>query len=462
MRKVAWKDSPEDTPAQSPENGGRHLAWKDPPEVPARKAEVPAQQAPARPVQEPAAPAKQAPVRPAQVPAAVPAREPAPVRELQEPAWVNGEPEHRERKVAWKDPVRKKARKPDRKAQEPEAGERKIAWKEPVQSPAKKNTDRNSTERKKAERKGGEKASAGKQNHGGKQKKPLTVKKKRQILLIAGILFGVIAIAGLSVFVKEWRIYRQGAVYYERLSAFIERDLEPPQTTAAGKEEGTETGDGSGTDAGDGTETGSGSAEAGSTGSRFGKVRGSHLDFTNLRRMNPDVAGWLSVPQISFSGPVVWCGNNTTYLDKAFDWTPSRNGCLFLAADAASDFSLPYQLIYGRNMHNGTMFGKLDRYRKKSFFEKHPTFLLYTPRQDYECAVFSCYRTEDASEVYRMDWKDAGEYAEFLERMKAASAYDTGVDVFPGDKVLTLSTCDSSYSGGKDRFVVHAIMRRIE
>jgi len=46
--------------------------------------------------------------------------------------------------------------------------------------------------------------------------------------------------------------------------------------------------------------------------------------------------------------------------------------------------------------------------------------------------------------------------------MKAASAYDTGVDVFPGDKVLTLSTCDSSYSGGKDRFVVHAIMRRID
>ena len=75
MRKVAWKDSSEDTPAQTPENGERHLAWKDPPEVPARKAEVPAQQAPARPVQEPAAPAKQAPVRPAQVPAAVPARQ---------------------------------------------------------------------------------------------------------------------------------------------------------------------------------------------------------------------------------------------------------------------------------------------------------------------------------------------------------------------------------------------------
>lgn len=440
MRKVAWRDSPAETPAQSPENGERRLAWKDPPEPPAQ---TPAGPASARRLSEEAA--EQVPAQKPEGPAAAagPAQEPAPERELQEPAWVNGEPEHRERKVAWKDPVRKKARKPAQSPREPETGERKLAWKDPPQSNAKNHAERNT-----AGRKTGEKASAGNKNHGGK-KKPLSVKKKRRLLLIAGILFGIIAIAGLSVFVREWRTYREGAAYYQRLSAFIERDLEPPQSTAAGSEGGTEEADGT-------------EGQGGAAGSRFGKVRGSRLDFTNLRRMNPDVAGWISIPQISFSGPVVWCGNNTTYLDKAFDWTPSRNGCLFLAADAASDFSLPYQLIYGRNMHNGTMFGKLDRYRKKSFFQKNPTFLLYTPRQDYECAVFSCYRTEDASEVYRMDWKDAGEYAGFLERMKASSAYDTGVDVFPGDKVLTLSTCGSYYTGGKDRFVVHAIMRRID
>ena len=108
MRKVAWKDSPEDTPAQTPENGERHLAWKDPPEAPARKAEASA------PMVTPV-PAQQAPARLAQEPVPAPAQEQAPVRELQEPAWVNGEPEHRERKVAWKDPVRKKARKPHRK-----------------------------------------------------------------------------------------------------------------------------------------------------------------------------------------------------------------------------------------------------------------------------------------------------------------------------------------------------------
>ena len=385
------------------------------------------------------------------------------------------------RKVAWRD---------DRPAREPEGktardavsgnGERQVAWKDPPIDPNRKRAWKDSpeeTEQKKtgrdhshgtgaAQKHAGQKRADAKhaaqkpadgkhEAHAEKQSRPgHTGKKRRKHLLIAGILFGVIALAGLSVFVKELQAYRKAADYYERLSAFVERDLEPPQSTAAGN--------GAGTESGNGTVDGTGTQSGGTAGSRFGKVRGSRLDFSNLRRMNPDVAGWLSIPQISFSGPVVWCGNNTTYLDKGFDWTESRNGCPFLAADAASDFSLPYSLIYGRNMHNGTMFGNLDRYRKKSFFEKHPTFLLYTPRQDYECAVFSCYKTEDASEVYRMDWKDAGEYSAFLERIKAASVYDTGVNVFPGDKVLTLSTCGSAYTGGKDRFVVHAVMRRVE
>ena len=394
------------------------------------------------------------------------------------------------RKVAWRDdrPAERPARDPEGKAAQDAVsgnGERQVAWKDPPIDPNRKRAWKDApeeTEKKKTGRDhpagtgtaqkhadgkhaaqkhtdgkhAAQKPAGGKHEaHAEKQSRPgHTGKKRRKHLLIAGILFGVIALAGLSVFVKELQAYRKAADYYERLSAFVERDLEPPQSTAAG--------DGAGTENGTGAEDGTGTQSGGTAGSRFGKVRGSRLDFSNLRRMNPDVAGWLSIPQISFSGPVVWCGNNTTYLDKGFDWTESRNGCPFLAADAASDFSLPYSLIYGRNMHNGTMFGNLDRYRKKSFFEKHPTFLLYTPRQDYECAVFSCYKTEDASEVYRMDWKDAGEYSAFLERIKAASVYDTGVNVFPGDKVLTLSTCGSAYTGGKDRFVVHAVMRRVE
>ena len=394
------------------------------------------------------------------------------------------------RKVAWRDdrPAERPARATEGKAAQDAVsgnGERQVAWKNPPIDPNRKRAWKDApeeTEKKKTGRDHPDGTGAAQKHADGKHaaqkhtdgkhaaQKPAggkhearaekqsrpghTGKKRRKHLLIAGILFGVIALAGLSVFVKELQAYRKAADYYERLSAFVERDLEPPQSTTAG--------DGAGTENGAGAEDGTGTQSGGTSGSRFGKVRGSRLDFSNLRRMNPDVAGWLSIPQISFSGPVVWCGNNTTYLDKGFDWTESRNGCPFLAADAASDFSLPYSLIYGRNMHNGTMFGNLDRYRKKSFFEKHPTFLLYTPRQDYECAVFSCYKTEDASEVYRMDWKDAGEYSAFLERIKAASVYDTGVNVFPGDKVLTLSTCGSAYTGGKDRFVVHAVMRRVE
>ncbi len=452
MRKVAWRDDPSSEQTPDPERQGWRFAWKDPPAEEAQKAAEPEVPAPepvsvqsAVPGQIPAADTMPAQIPaadtiPAQVPAkpAVPAQAPAKTAAQEQISVPDMRHEPHERKLAWKDPPRKhKQTAPRKEAEEPR--ERRIAWKDPAP----------------AQKKAGEKTAA--DAHDKKAGKKKNTRRQRQRLLIAGLVFGVIAAAGLGVFVKELGAYRKSAAYYERLAAYVERDLTAPAGAEAGTGGGSETA-GSGTEtAGSGTETANRTA-----GSRFGKVRGSSLDFSYLRRINPDVAGWLSMPQISFSGPVVWCGNNVTYLDKAFDWAPSRNGCLFLAADAASDFSLPYSLIYGRNMHNGTMFGKLDRYKKKAFFEKNPKFLLYTPRQDYECAVFSCYRTEDLSEVYRMDWKNAGEYSEFLERIKAASAYDTGVNVFPGDKVLTLSTCNSAYTGGKDRFVVHAVMRRIE
>ena len=181
--------------------------------------------------------------------------------------------------------------------------------------------------------------------------------------------------------------------------------------------------------------------------------------------MNPDVAGWLSMPQISFSGPVVWCGNNTTYLDKAFDWTPSRNGCLFLAADAASDFSLPYQLIYGRNMHNGTMFGTLSDYADKEFWEDHQFVHYDTLYEEHLYQVVCAFRSyihfvdEEGFRYYHFyGSSNEQEFNDYITNVKALQLYDTGVEVSYGDKLIALSTCD--YYTDDGRFVVVAKLIR--
>ena len=187
----------------------------------------------------------------------------------------------------------------------------------------------------------------------------------------------------------------------------------------------------------------------------------SRVNFAPLNEENPDIAAWLSIPGLSLSLPVTWCGDNQTYLHKAFDGSENRNGCLFLSAKATPDFSGCYQLIYGHHIHSGSMFGSLANYKDADFWEKYPTFSLYTPQGDYTCTIFSCYNTVDQTDVYRVDWKQDEDYAAFLKQIGDASLYDTGVNVPDGAHVLTLSTCDSPYSGQNKRFVVHAVMEKM-
>lgn len=47
------------------------------------------------------------------------------------------------------------------------------------------------------------------------------------------------------------------------------------------------------------------------------------------------------------------------------------------------------------------------------------------------------------------------QFQEFLDGVKAQSAYDTGVEVTPEDKVITLMTCNKA--GYDYRFLVHAV-----
>ena len=48
--------------------------------------------------------------------------------------------------------------------------------------------------------------------------------------------------------------------------------------------------------------------------------------------------------------------------------------------------------------------------------------------------------------------------ADYLDQVRAAALYDTGVTAEPGDQLLTLATC--SYHTADERFVV--VARRVE
>lgn len=187
-------------------------------------------------------------------------------------------------------------------------------------------------------------------------------------------------------------------------------------------------------------------------------VAASRMDFAGLQAQNADTVAWLDLPGLDQSLPVTHTTDNAFYLHHAFDGTSATSGCLFLAAQDSADGSDLYNVIYGHNLHNGTMFGRLPDYADAAYCAQYPTFTLYTPAGDYTCRIFSCHAAEDGDEIYSAGWTAGADYDAFLGRLKDLSAYDTGVTPAAGSKVVTLSTCSTSYASNTHRYVVHAVM----
>lgn len=184
--------------------------------------------------------------------------------------------------------------------------------------------------------------------------------------------------------------------------------------------------------------------------------------YQDIFDMNPDMAGWLKIPDTRIDYPVMQTKEDEEYyLYRNFYKESDKNGCLVLAAAADIDEPSGNLLIYGHNMKSGEMFGDLDYYKDQTYAAEHADILLYTPDEEraYEImAVFYAkvlYQEEEGFRYYQFfgaDTEDA--FLEFYDEVKTRSLYDTGVTAEFGDEFVTLSTCTNR--GKRDRFVIVA------
>jgi sortase B len=176
------------------------------------------------------------------------------------------------------------------------------------------------------------------------------------------------------------------------------------------------------------------------------------VDHDALKKVNEDYEGWLYVPCLEISYPVVQAEDNSFYLHRDIDLNYSSYGTLFTEAMSARDFDNDNSIIYGHHMKDGGMFALLVNYAKKDFYEKHPVFYLNTPEMNYRVEVFAAFLTDMYSDAYNNSFDSDEEMQAWLDAAKEQSAIETDVEVVPGDRVLTLSTCTYEYDTA--RYVV--------
>ncbi len=185
--------------------------------------------------------------------------------------------------------------------------------------------------------------------------------------------------------------------------------------------------------------------------------RGLQLKYARLYATNNEFAGYLEAPGINMSLPVVQTTDDEAYLNKNFYGKSTKYGCPFVSYLNRLE-PLDYNtVIFGHHMNDHTIFGALDNYKTLAGYKKSPTIAFNTLYRDYTWKVFAVFITNAVAQddngyvfnYYFTALPTDEQKAAYLNELKQRSLYDTGVDVQPGDPLLTLSTCSHEFDDAR-------------
>ncbi|MBR2079534.1 MAG: class B sortase, partial [Clostridia bacterium] len=193
---------------------------------------------------------------------------------------------------------------------------------------------------------------------------------------------------------------------------------------------------------------------------------GMQVKYAKLYATNPEFVGYLSADGVNLNLPVVQSKDDRKYLEKNFYLQKTKYGCPFVTHLNNIDPLDQNTVIFGHHMNNGTIFGTLDAYKSIEGFKKAPVITFNTLYKDYKWKVIAAivtnaYTKDDNGYIFRYYFTQLStqeNFSAYLSELSQRSLYDTGVDVLPTDKLLTLSTCSHEFTDA--RFVVIARLVR--
>lgn len=184
-------------------------------------------------------------------------------------------------------------------------------------------------------------------------------------------------------------------------------------------------------------------------------------DYSELYKMNNDLAGWITIDGTEIDYPVMHTPDEPNfYLKKNFGKEYSVHGCIYAREECDLNEPSDNITIYGHNMMDGSMFAGLHKYAEKETWEENPLIIFNTLYEYHVYKIFAVFKTTaSVDEGFRyhqfVNAATEEEFNTFVETCKELSFYDTGITPVYGDKIITLSTCEYTLTNG--RLVVSAV-----
>lgn len=186
-----------------------------------------------------------------------------------------------------------------------------------------------------------------------------------------------------------------------------------------------------------------------------GKVAVMLPEFEELYQINSDIVGWISIDGTRINYPVVQRKDiNDYYLYRDFYGKQVARGCLYVEEDCDVFAPSDNVIIYGHMMQDGSMFADLSKYTSKKYWQDHQFIQFDTLRSRHSYQIVCVFKTTaTAGEGFAYHKfiyaQDDAEWEAFWQSCREHAFYDTGLDLYPGDQIITLSTCEYTLTNGR-------------
>jgi len=174
------------------------------------------------------------------------------------------------------------------------------------------------------------------------------------------------------------------------------------------------------------------------------------LSFEELKSLNPEVIGWISVYGTKIDYPVVQADNNEKYINTNVKGEYSLSGSIFLDYHNKKDFTDFNSILYGHHMEQSAMFGDVGKFKENDYFSSHRYGNLYVNGNNYGVEFFA-FLEADAydSELYISGIKGDEARQAYLNRLLAMSTNKRYIDIGTRDRIVLLSTCTLDITNGR-------------
>lgn len=179
------------------------------------------------------------------------------------------------------------------------------------------------------------------------------------------------------------------------------------------------------------------------------------VDWDALRAINPDIVGWIYIPNSPINYPVVQGENNDEYLHQAFDgstgWLASA-GTIFLDSANAANFSDRNSAVYGHHMNDGSMFAALSDWQNNDEFNAHRDIYLLTPQGNYRLKSFALIKTTGDDALVQTAFANDESYQSYIQDKLDRSVVTQEGDVLSAADIkqsILFSTCEYSQNDGR-------------